>query len=393
MLTAARISPLHLAPLRKRRILEIHLSHIRTLMIVRHRPLIIALLVLVLGIPSASAQFNLPIPTPLPAAGLLEFDMRKLFIEHYTKLGGTEGGLELRALAKSSLNTTADSEKAFATRRDAFCRAEMLDTIICFAALKATALVASIDESGRVARVEQVAYLNHRLAFWRNPRADVGRYLRHSGEKEGLALVPQFMANIGKNEAYVVTPVVRGLVGSTLFSADQAVVLTRSGEADTTKRKVLESDQANALRAINNGGTLVAHITVPVVAEGGGTWNRVIGFSVGAGVTGAVSGEDSISKRLGTMTGVAEWANSFPIRDLSGTNSVLADLIVSARSGFTWSGGPMLANKATHHVEFGQLLVGLRQNGKISVSALVTVANHGFNDYVPRLGVNFAAMQ
>jgi hypothetical protein len=84
---------------------------------------------------------------------------------------------------------------------------------------------------------------------------------------------------------------------------------------------------------------------------------------------------------------------AFPVRALDGTSNVVADLLMAARLGYTYGGKSLEAAGGHSDVTYAQVAAGLRQNGSMSVSALVTFANHGFNDMVPRLSVNFAAVR
>lgn len=356
----------------------------------------LAVLLLSVNSTTATAQFNFPVPTPPTPAQLAGFDIRGLWLESRTVSRTANDTVALkrgRLVREYALyeikNPNSDSTKQIAKTKATFCRDERFSDTTCLKMLDPVEVEAHVDATGKVSRDTSGTYLRLRWPFFHGRRMDVARYLRHSVGGDGLVFVPQFAANVSEKEAYVVTSVVRGLIGATLFSIDQASVVTRSSESDTTKRKAIEGEKANALRAINNGGTLVGRVSLPFWAHSGPTWSTAGGLSVAAGIMGPVA-SDTADARTGSVSGVLEMANSFPIRDLVGTSSVLADFIVSGRIGVTRSGRPLRATGGRHDVAFGQLLVGLRQNGALAVSALVTVAP-GYNDLVPRLGVNFAA--
>jgi hypothetical protein len=44
-------------------------------------------------------------------------------------------------------------------------------------------------------------------------------------------------------------------------------------------------------------------------------------------------------------------------------------------------------------VGYGQIAIGLRRNGDLSLSVLLTQAEKGFRDTVPKLVVNFSAIR
>lgn len=340
---------------------------------------------------TTAAQFNLPLPSPPTPATLLGHQVRTLFVSQMES-GGIRGGntsaLVVRDLAQATLqDPTSEKAEELSNRRHSFCVEERYPLSDCELALAPDSLVGFIDATGAIKRQAS----NVPILPWTTSTASVARYLRHAVGTDGTGFVTQFSANVSDDEAFLVTSLVRGVVGRTLFSADQAAVVTRSNDADTAKRNVVESDKANALRAINNGGTLFARFAYPLLVRSAALGSTVIGVSGGAGVIGPISSGDSTARRSGTASGAAEILNSLPIRDPAGSNSVLADLVIGIRAGYTYAGAPLRANGGPHGVAFAQFAVGLRQNGAISVSALTTIANNGFNDLVPRLGVNFAA--
>jgi hypothetical protein len=229
------------------------------------------------------------------------------------------------------------------------------------------------------------------LVRWGYSRPYIAEYLCSSGASDAFSIASQFTANVGEDEAYLVSTLVRGLVGRTIFSADQALVVARSGDSDPTNRKAIENDRANALRAINNGGTLVARFTLPLYARSGATLAQAYGVSASAGVIGPITGDDSLRTGVASVAGEALLA--IPIRDLGGSSTVLADLVVGLRGGYTYAGRAVLAGRMHRDVSFGQFVIGLRQSGALSVSALVTVANNKVNELVPRLAINFSAQR
>ena len=82
---------------------------------------------------------------------------------------------------------------------------------------------------------------------------------------------------------------------------------------------------------------------------------------------------------------------AIPVRDLSGSGDVVADLLIGVRAGYTYSGAPILVAGGARDLSYAQMVVGLRQNDAVTVSVLTSVANKGFKEYVPRITVNFTA--
>ena len=345
----------------------------------------------------ASAQFNFPVPPVAPKAELDGFDVRKRLVN--TLPNGEPApnsfsrGKEIRARADyARLNPDSAKAKEFAAEMKHFCDYQRFDSAVCALIVQPDSLVAHIDTAGYFTREWTRTYVHPRKVIGlRLDREDIGQYLRQSAGGDGLAFIPQFAANLSDNEAYVVTNVIRGMMGATLFSLDQASVVTRSSEADKTKRSAIEGDKANALRAVNNGGTLVARVAVPFWVRSAPTVATAVGISLATGMIGPMAANDTLDTRTGSVSAVLEMVNAFPVRDIVGSNARLADFIVSVRGGVTESGRSLRAAGGRHDVEFAQLMLGLRQNSALSVSALVTVANNGFNELVPRLGINFSA--
>lgn len=339
----------------------------------------------------ATAQFSVVLPQPVKAEEVAREDLQMLFMRWHMKgfeyKERTDSLRKLLNVAKADPGNPAplaDLAKAFCEGRPVSERAN------CAAALTVEALYNRFASgtNGR-GRPLGTTLINSKIPFWYTSRSEIGEYLRLSGGQDAFSIAPQFSANVGENEAYVVTSIVRGVIGRGIFAADQAVVVTRSSEADTIKRAIVEDDRANALRAINNGGTLVGRYTVPLFARAGATLTSAVGLTASAGVLGPISGGSD--QRTGVASGAFEAIGGFPVRDPNGGSSVLADLIIGARVGHTYAGRPIISSDSSRHVTFGQLMVGLRQNGNLSVSVLATFANNGFNKQVPRLAVNFAA--
>ncbi|MCC7054851.1 MAG: hypothetical protein IT355_16385 [Gemmatimonadaceae bacterium] len=349
----------------------------------------VAILIPLAG-PSLSAQFNLPVPVVVDAQRVAREDLQKLFIRDF--LGAAVARTERIASMQVKLSDSgadaelADSAKAFCGRRDA---ATTPEHAACIAAVSKDSLVGRFGTSTRAERPLSTRLIGTPVPGFFTSRADVSDYLRSSGGGTGFTIASQFAANIGENDAYVVSSIVRGQVGRALFSADQASVVTTSDETDAAARETDESDRANVLRAINNGGTLVGRLTLPMYARSGSTMSSAGGVSVALGLLGAVTGDAPRRDGAGTVSG--EYSMAIPVRDLSGNGSVVADLLVGLRAGYTYSGIPILVAGGAHDLSYAQLAVGLRQNNALTVSVLASFVNKGFQDYVPRITVNFTA--
>ena len=344
---------------------------------------------------SARAQFNVPLPPPQPATVVLRDEMQYLFADRVGDAQRDERWevrvqrLRERAISATKSKGEADSLAADAGR---FCAEEVgIERTVCTDALSPDNLIKRFGTERQRARTPHETYIRPSLPLG-TPRPQVSRYLRFSAGNPNFSVIPQFAANISDEEAYVVTSLVRGLIGRGIFSADQAIVVARSGDPDPAKRDAIENDKANALRAVNNGGTLVARYTMPMYAASGATASGALGLSLSTGVIGPIADTDGPeSARNFVGSGAFEALTSFPIRGFGATNEILADFVLGSRAGYTRSGGSLRSSGGSEGVGFFQLMLGLRQNGVLSASALVTFATNGFNDLVPRLGLNLAA--
>jgi hypothetical protein len=344
---------------------------------------------------SASAQFNLPLPAPPSAAAVFADDMQMDFVSWMD----SEVDWDLRVDTLRALAIRADEKDtaaANALQRSAkkFCEEDpRLKETKCVEALTPAAILARFGRTGNDASAPGERYIPLGFPVWSTRRPRVAKYARASGGDDGFSIVPQFASNVSENEAYVVTSVIRGLIGRGIFSVDQALVIARSDEDDPKKRKSIESEKANILRAVNNGGTLVARFTMPFYAVTSSTASRAAGLVVSGGVIGPVSDNsaDTTKQRYAAGSASLETIWSFPIRGLSGLSDVLGDLMLGGRIGYTLSGGSLRTEGGFKDVGLGQFVLGIRQSKALSVSALVTFANHGFNETIPRIGINLAA--
>lgn len=344
-----------------------------------------ALLVVCNG--TAQAQFNLPVPLPIGPGEVFREDMQMLFHSRLLPDGNYQSRVDsLRVLAVNARSSSATLD----SMARSFCAAHTGEAYEqCTAALRPDSILHRFGETAADEQPLHTTLVRSWIPALSTSRPHVAEYLRRSGGGDALDIASKFSANVGEKEAYILSTIVRGLVGRGIFSADQALVVAKSDDPDTATRESIEGAKANALRAVNNGGTLVGRFTFPMYARAGSTAATAIGWTVGAGIMGPVTGDDD--ERSGAGSTTLEAAMAFPIRALDGTSNVLADLLVAGRVGYTHGGDSLESAGGAREVTYGQLAVGLRQNGSMSVSALVTIANHDFNDLIPRLSVNFAA--
>ena len=360
----------------------------------------LVLILLVTTRSTSSAQFSLPLPRTVGADTVFREDMLVLFKDFIFDKRATVARKEItdgKKMGKPAAearrfawlaDSARDSLPAYRAMVEEFCKQQLgVAATKCSAVLEPSMLLETFDTD------------THQILLGRTwigapfvtKRPYFSRYLRNSNTSDGLSIASHFAATVGETDAYVVTSLVRGVIGRGIFSADQALVVTRSDSANPAKRDTIESDRSTLLRAINNGGTLVGRYTIPFFARGGATMSRVIGLNLSVGVLGPVTGESK--RRTGVASSSLEAVAAFPVRDLGGTSALVADLTVGMRAGYTYAGLPLREAGGYRDVGFIQGIVGLRQNGALSISALVTVANHGMNELVPRLSLNFAAVR
>jgi hypothetical protein len=237
---------------------------------------------------------------------------------------------------------------------------------------------------------ETVVYLRPRLPGFHR-RGDIVDYLRQSSNSEGLRLFSRFVANVSDQEAYVVSDIISGLAGRTLFAVNYAAVVVKDESADSTVRKTLESDKSTVLRMINNGGTIAARFQFPIHAMAGPTGQSASSVYATAGVIGPLGNTDSL-QFAGSVN--AEFMTSLSIRDITEAASLLGDLIVGGRVGYAFGEEQLVSTTKSRGIPYAQLAVGLRQNANITLSALITWSlDDSFRDLTPKLIVNFAAVR
>jgi hypothetical protein len=349
------------------------------------RRLLCACTLLVASARAAQAQFNVPLPRTFEVDLVRRENFQLLFLDTHPGRRTRDKEGALRARLDSQPGEVRDSAKAF-------CATRGEHTPQCEAALDVVTLRRFLGPPGGARQRLRRHYLRSWFPITGYNRATLGDYVRSSGASESFTLASQFGANVGDDEAYVVSNIVRGLAGRVIFSADYALVVAKADTNDAATRDAIENDKANILRAVNNGGTLVARLTTPFHARSGATISSASGLSLSGGFIGPIAEEDP-NRRNAALSAAAEMLMSVAVRSLTGDAEQTAELVIGARAGYTRSDGPLRIGGGFKDLNFAQGVIGLRQNGTLSVSALVTMVNHGFKELVPQAVLNFTAMR
>jgi hypothetical protein len=338
----------------------------------------LAALSVLVAVPAA-AQFTLPVPKVLPDSMVLAEDIQ-------TRFAVNRGNADsLRAW----LQSVTDTATYGAVVRD-FCARENYPMATCIAAVARPQVTARLARDPEMNIVSNETIMTAWIPVLWTSRSEIASYLRRSDLDDGFNIASQFGANIGEKEAYVTSNVVRGVVGRSIFSFDYAAVVAKADTGTIPQREALESDKANLLRAINNGGTVVAHFTAPMYANAGGTAAKAVGLTVGAGFLGPIKETGNSVQRF-SATGALEGLTAVSLRSMTGNYASTAQLLFGLRGGYTQSEGSLRLDGGAKGVAFGQLMFGIRQNNSMSFSALVTMTHNQFRDVVPRLVFNYAA--
>ena len=345
-----------------------------------------ATLILALAAPAnASAQFLLPIPPVLPDTLVFREDVQMQFKR--------KAGLD--SLMKLAYSEVDDD---YRKNIDFFCTSEHYEPKeACAAALQPGPLARRLLEDDNVVKLtrQPLLWMPSLLPWkiWFMPqrtRSDFASYLRHSGLADGFDFASQFGASFGENEAYVASNVVRGVAGSYLFSADYAVVVTKA-EGDTPEqRHAIENDKASVLRAINNGGTIAGHVAIPFWAAAGGTASNAFGATIGGGFLGPVT-ETGDKKRRALWSVVGENLTSIALRSLNGSFGSNSSIQLGVRAGLGFAPEAVKEGGVDKTIRYGQVMIGLRQNQAMALSALITMTESNYKDLAPRLVVNYSA--
>jgi hypothetical protein len=346
----------------------------------------------------SQAQFLIPIPPVLPDSVVLREDIPirfRAWLEERTKGPATRG---LDSVTK--LSAVAATDAARQKVIEAFCTEERYDPkATCIAELQPGALTERLALDPELNTVERTTYLvapnplplglaRARIP-WRT-RSAFASYLRRSGLDDGFDFASQFGASFGEDAAYVASNIVRGVAGTYLISADYAVVVAKSDTGPELQREAIEDNKTSILRAINNGGTIVGHVVVPMWAVAGGTAASAGGLSFGAGFLGPIKESvDDRQRPIGSF--VVENVNSIALRSLRGTFASNTSLLIGLRAGTSYAGRAIKVDGSDRTISYGQIMIGLRQKESMAFSALVTMTGGNYQDYIPRLVINYSA--
>lgn len=341
-----------------------------------------ALLILLLVLAPATlwAQFATPIPLPYPDSLIRNDDYRLDFREW------------LRAERPDVVAEETDDQER-GRLIDAYCaEREILrvgSTPECRTVL--SALGEALISVTNPARIPQREVLGFRPIPFTQHRPGVARYLRSSGVASGLTPLSRFSSGISDDNAFLITEIVSGLIGRATFAVQYAAVVAKADvDSAPSARRALEGKRANALRLINNGGTVTGRVLFPVFATRGTNMQAAGSTYIVAGILGAISEQDSL-RLSGAM--VAEVTGAINIRDVAGPLVAKAHLMVAARAGVTYAERDPLG-RSRKGIPFGQLGIGLRQGDSIGLSVLLSiVADGAVQDLVPRMIVNFSALR
>lgn len=335
----------------------------------------------------AQAQFAIPLPKPVDPDLVRIENLRLAFLAERE-----DNGQYRRSTEQLRIDASTLSIDDFAKATEAFCSRLKVAKVDCDAALARDSMKTYLQSRDSGVRRLRIVHLKSRIPTRGYNRGELGAYMRQSGAEESFSLASQFAANISNKEAYVVSNIVRGITGRLIFSADYALVVTKSDSTNPAKRDTIEGDRANLLRAINNGGTLVARFVAPMYASSGSNFTTAAGLAFSGGLIGPID-ETPEQKQRAAISGVGEWLGSLAIRSLAGDGKLEAELVVGARAGITVSDAPLRIGGEHRSVSYAQAVLGLRQNGNMSLSALFTVANNQFNSLVPRAVLSFSAVR
>jgi hypothetical protein len=223
-------------------------------------------------------------------------------------------------------------------------------------------------------------------------RWDLVDYLQASAGPDGTAFFSRFAANVSDDEAYVTTDIISGLAGRVMFGITYAAVVVKDETGNTdAEHRAIESQKANVIRMINNGGTVSARLQLPLFAVSGPTGQTASSVYSTMGLVGPTGNTDSL--RFATAI-VGELVTARSIRDFGLSSAVLGEVILGGRIGYALSEAELLGGTGDKGFPFAQFVFGLLQNDKISLSLLYTYAfEERYRGFAPKLTANFAAVR
>jgi hypothetical protein len=277
-------------------------------------------------------------------------------------------------------------------RRQQFCEGKYKDTedetpqTDCLKAINADTIAKRQDARRRGSKEILLPFgiLHDRYAL--------EEYLEETADSGGVSVFSRFAANISDKEAYVTSDIISGLTGRFIFAINYAAVVVKDDSAATaSERRLIESQKANVMRMINNGGTLTMRAQLPVWAVRSPIQQSAASVYASVGLVGPTGNTDSLRA---SGSAVAEFATTRSIRSIGAAADLLGELLLAGRLGYAISEEELLTATGDKGFGYFQFAIGLLQNNKISLSALYTLPfEDRYKPFTPKLTVNFAAIR
>jgi hypothetical protein len=324
-----------------------------------------------------TAQFVTPIPKPPPDSVVQAEGYQAGFFSSLPP--GSRDSLRLQQLGPDRIREL----------RESFCQAQEEDPDdLCEEALDVEDIASNTTLKPRTHTTKLLGFglpLSHN-------RFDLTNYLESAAGPDGLALFSRFAANISDDEAYVTTDIITGLAGRVMFGINYAAVVVKDDSGDTeAAQRAIESQKSNIIRMINNGGTITSRLQLPLVALSGPTGQTASSVYTSLGLIGPIGNTDSL-KFAGTIVGELVTARS--IREFGKSAGILGEVLLGGRIGYAFSEAELLSGTGDKGFPFTQVVFGLLQNNKVSLSFLYTYAfEERYRAFAPKLTANFAAVR
>jgi hypothetical protein len=337
----------------------------------------------------ASGQFVTPIPKPLPPESLEPGRFQSEFHRSLPKDSDTL----IRNLIRDTPNLITEGKKpardSIKALRDTFCTGTYKDKVVqekCKSSIQVDSIVArkTAKRKGSKQTLLPFGILHDRY--------ELEDYLKLTADSTGASVFSRFAANVSDDEAYVTSDVISGLTGRFLFAINYAAVVVKADSAATpSEQRAIESQKANVMRMINNGGTLTMRGQLPMWAERSSIQASAASVYGSLGLVGPMGNTDSLKF---SASAVVEASTSRSIRSLGAAGDLLGELLLAARLGYAWSEDELLTASGDQAFGYLQGAIGLLQNNRISLSVLYTIPFESrYRPFVPKLTVNLAAIR
>lgn len=232
------------------------------------------------------------------------------------------------------------------------------------------------------------------IASWQFPLGLGTRGLRQLYAATGdFTLLSGFGANLGDDQAFVLSDLLTGAIGALPFALTTATIVSVNDTGSSkAQRDTLSSLASDLARAINNGGSVSARLVAPLVIYRGPT----LSFSQSAYMQLGLLGPLTDTKQLnGSATFVTEAVLAAAVRKPASAEHI-GDFLVGGRVGLAWKGAsfsPGIVDR--HHFYFAQVGIGFRKDDQLGLAALITFPLNApdVTRYVPRLLVNLSSLR